>query len=119
MSLAFASVLGLPAVVITMEEYYAVIKRVRQGPPEAMDPVKIEPEDDVTDIYAKPGVAQVNASDGAEAAGIDAPASPPAADEGQAAPVEEGSEYARFHQEAKNRQGVEGVNDGVFAAPAG
>ena len=52
MSKAFAKVLGIPAVIITMEEYYAIVKKMRQGPEELTRIVKDEPEEDITDISA-------------------------------------------------------------------
>ena len=61
----FATVLGNPAVIITLEEYYSVLKRMKDGPADPAQVVKEEPDDDnVTDVSAEPGVADAAPYDG-------------------------------------------------------
>ena len=60
MGKALATVLGTPTVIITMEEYYAVLKKMKDGPIEPTQTVKDEPEGDVTDFSAGIGVVDAN-----------------------------------------------------------
>ena len=60
MGKVLAAVLGTPTVIITMEECYAVLKKVRDGPIEPTQIVKDEPEDEVTDVSADIGVVEAN-----------------------------------------------------------
>ena len=61
----FASVLGNPAVIITLEEYYSIRKKMKDGPVDPEQVVKEESDDDnVTDVSAEPGVADAALYDG-------------------------------------------------------
>ena len=63
----FAAALGNPAVTITLEEYYLVRKKMKDGPVDLEKTVKEEPDDDnVTDVSAEPGVADAALYDGEE-----------------------------------------------------
>ena len=89
MSKAFAKVLAIPAVIITMEEYYAIVKKMRQGPEELARIVKDEPEEDITDISAEPGVVDAAPSDENEPTREEAAIASPQTEEEQNASGEE------------------------------
>ena len=58
MAKRLAAVLGSPAVIANLEEYYAALKRMKDGPVDPADVVKEEPDDaNITDVSAEPGVA--------------------------------------------------------------
>ena len=57
MAKRLAAVLGSPAVIANLEEYYATLKRMKDGPVDPTNVVKEEPEDaNITDVSAEPGV---------------------------------------------------------------
>ena len=57
MAKRLAAVLGNPAVIANLEEYYATLKRMKDGPVDPANVVKEEPDDaNITDVSAEPGV---------------------------------------------------------------
>ena len=57
MGMRLAAVLGNPAVIANLEEYYATLKRMKDGPVDSGNVVKEEPDDaNITDVSAEPGV---------------------------------------------------------------
>ena len=74
----FATVLGSPAVTITLEEYYALLKKMKDGPVESGPIVREEPEDaEGTDASPEPGIVESALYEGeGEVLGDDAATSP-------------------------------------------
>ena len=57
MAKRLAAVLGSPAVIANLEEYYATLKRMKDGPLDPTNVVKEEPDDaNITGVSAEPGV---------------------------------------------------------------
>ena len=57
MAKRLAAVLGSPAVIANLEEYYAALKRMKDGPVDPPIVVKQEPDDaNIIDVSAEPGV---------------------------------------------------------------
>ena len=57
MAKRLAAVLGNPAVIANLEEYYTTLKRVKEGPVDPANVVKEESDDaNITDVSAEPGV---------------------------------------------------------------
>ena len=64
MGLRLAAVLGNPAVIANLEEYYSTLKRMKDGPVDPRNVVKEEPGgENVTDVSAEPGVVDVTPCD--------------------------------------------------------
>ena len=60
-----AAVLGNPAVVVTLEEYYSILKKMKDGPIDSSAVVKEEIDDDnITDVSAAPDDADTVLGDG-------------------------------------------------------
>ena len=60
-----AAVLGNPAVVVTLEEYYSILKKMKGGPIDPTAVIKEEIDDDnITDVSADPGGAAAVPDDG-------------------------------------------------------
>ena len=60
-----AAVLGDPAVVVTLEEYYSILKKMKDGPIDSSAVVKEEIDDDnITDVSAAPDDADTVLGDG-------------------------------------------------------
>ena len=88
MGKASATVLGTPTVIITMEEYYAVLKKMKDGPIEPTQIVKDEPEGDVTDFSAEIGVVDANLAEEDETAREEVATASPQTEAEQDAPGE-------------------------------
>ena len=83
MAKRLAAVLGSPAVIANLEEYYAALKRMKDGPVDPTDVMKEEPDDaNITDVSAEPGVVDVAPCDSERDAQDDEVASPPQDDAG-------------------------------------
>ena len=83
MAKRLAAVLGSPAVIANLEEYYAALKRMKDGPVDPTDVMKEEPDDaNITDVSAEPGVVDVAPCDSERDAQDDEAASPPQDDAG-------------------------------------
>ena len=64
LSLEVTAVLGSPAVIANLEEYYATLKTMKDGPVDPTNVVKEEPDDaNITDVSAEPGVVDAVARD--------------------------------------------------------
>ena len=70
--------------IVTLDEYYATLKRVKDGPVDPTSVVKEEPDDDnITDVSAGPGVADAIPHDSERDVQDDEAASSPQDDAGQ------------------------------------
>ena len=64
MAKRLTAVLGSPAVIANLEEYYATLKSMKDGPVDPTNVVKEEPDDaNITDVSAEPGVADAVSRD--------------------------------------------------------
>ena len=111
MAKRFAAVLGSPAVIVTLEEYYATLKRVKDGPVDPTRVVKEEPDDDnITDVSAEPGVADAIPHDSERDVQDDEAASSPQDDAGQ---VEQSETEAPVTPISTKKRRIWGITPGA------